>query len=240
MTNNRFKQYHTANTSHSTPHKQLSSVNSFDEDDVDFADPYSVYHYGLNVVTGELPTDDSIEMAMYVNAVRELTEDLNNFDSTKNNCAICGGKGHTFADCPELNSDSCKLREAYLKIRLAANRFRKAINHIDQFHGNKYNGDMNLLRSCRLSQLNANMTELPAHILSSVSGFDESRIDRMEDRINSVTTAVSRTGNVVLDIHRVLTSTRGAGDDDSSLQSISSLNDFLADQPDFRKAAQQK
>lgn len=74
-------------------------MNYFDEEDVNFTDPYSVYHYGLNAVTGELPSDDSIEMAMYINAVRELTEDLNNFDSTKNNCAICGGKGHTFADC---------------------------------------------------------------------------------------------------------------------------------------------
>ena len=91
-----------------------------------------------------MPSDDSIEMTMYINAVRELTADLNNFDSIKNNCAICGGKGHTFADCLELNFDSCKLCEVYLKIRLAANRFRKAINHINEFHGNKYNEDMNL------------------------------------------------------------------------------------------------
>ena len=116
-------------------------------------------------------------MEMYINAVGELARDLNNFDSTKNNCAICGGKGHTFADCPELNVESCKLREAYLRLRLAANRFRRAITQIDQHNGNKYNGDMNMLRTCRLSQLSADMTELPVHVLSSVSQHDDSRLD---------------------------------------------------------------
>ena len=86
------------------------------------------------------------------------------------------------------------------------------------------------------------MTELPAHILSSVSSVDDSRLTRMEERINTVTTAVSKTNNVVLDIHRVLTtpSSRRSGDDDSSFESVSSLNDFLAEQLDFRRAAQQK
>ena len=47
-------------------------------------------------------------------------------------------QGHTFAACPELNVESCKLR-------LAANRFRRAINQIDQHNGHKYKGDMNML-----------------------------------------------------------------------------------------------
>ena len=125
--------------------KRISSVSLYKEDDVDFSDPESIFYYGLNAVTGELPDEGSIEMEMYVNAVGELANDLNNFDSTKNNCAICGGKGHTFADCPKLNVESCKLCEAYLRLRLAANRFRRAINQIDQHNGNKYKGDMNML-----------------------------------------------------------------------------------------------
>ena len=112
--------------------KRISSVNSYEEEDVDFTDPKSIYYYGLNAVTGEIPDAGSIdEIEMYVNAIRELARDLNNFDSSKNNCAICGGKGHTFADCPKLNVDSCKLREAYLRICLAANRFHRAIDQIN-------------------------------------------------------------------------------------------------------------
>ena len=99
-----------------------------------------------------------------------------------------------------------------------------------------------MLRTCRLSQLSANMTELPVHVLSSVSQHDDSRLDRMEQQINTVTTAVHKTGNVVLDLHRVITTpqSRQSDDDDSSLQSINSLQDFFANQPDFCKAAQQK
>ena len=99
-----------------------------------------------------------------------------------------------------------------------------------------------MLQTCCLSQLSADMTELPVHVLSSDSQHDDSRLDRMEHQINTVTTAVHKTGNFVLDLHRVITTPqlRRSDDDDSSLQSINSLQDFFADQPDFRKAAQQK
>ncbi len=200
-TSNRFKPFPNA----SNLPERISLVGSYEEEDVNFSDPESIYYYGLNAVTGKLPDAGSIEMEMYANAVRELASNLNNFDSTKNNCAICGGKGHTFADCPELNVESCKLREAYLRLRLAANRFRRAINQIDQHNGNKYNGDMNMLQTCRLSQLSADMTELPAYILSSLSRHDDSCLDKMEQQINTVTTAVHKTGNIVLDLHCVIT-----------------------------------
>ena len=73
-----------------------------------------------------------------------------------------------------------------------------------------------------MSQLSADMTELPLHILSSVSRHDDSRLDRMEQQINTVTTAVHKTGNIVLDLHRVIAtpSLRRSDDDDLSLQSI--------------------
>ena len=125
---NRFKSFSTV----AKLPKLISSIGSYEKDDVDFTDPESIYYYGLNAVTCELPDEDSIEMEMYINAVGELANDLNNFDSTKNNCAICGGKGHTFANCPKLNVESCKLCEAYLRLCLVANRFRRAINQIDQ------------------------------------------------------------------------------------------------------------
>ena len=101
---------------------------------------------------------------------------------------------------------------------------------------------MNMIRTCRLSQLTSVVTDLPPHLLSSISGHDDSRFDQMDNRINTVTTAVAKTSNVVLDIHRLLTtpSSQRRADDDSSLQSVSSLTDFLDKQPDFRKAAQQK
>ena len=96
---------------------------------------------------------------------------------------------------------------------------------------------------CCLSQLSADMTELPAHILSSISRQDDSYLDCMEQRINSVTKPVNKTNNIVLDLHRVITTTpssRQSDDDDVlSLQSISLLQDFLVNQPDFRKATQQ-
>ena len=92
---------------------------------------------------------------------------------------------------------------------------------------------MNMLRTCRLSQLSADMTELPIHVLLLVLQHDDSCLDRMEHQINTVTTAVHESGNVVLDLHRVITTpqSRRLDDDDSPLQSINSLQDLLLCRP---------
>ena len=59
------------------------------DDEVDFTNFDSVFTYGLSAVTGDIPSKNDVYMLMYVNAVRELTSDLNGFDSKNSNCAVC-------------------------------------------------------------------------------------------------------------------------------------------------------
>ena len=103
--------------------------------------------------------------------------------------------------------------------------------------GNKYNGDVNLLRTCNIHSLD-NLTDVPGNAVPNF-GYDDGRFDSIESRLNSVATAVSKSSDVILDLHQViLSSQQPAGNDDSSSVSINSLRDYLDNNEDFRKAAQ--
>ena len=151
---------------------------------------------------------------------------------------MCGGSGHLFNDCLELNSKYFKLREAYLKLQLAANHFCKAIDNIDQLYGNKYKGNMNVLRTCSLNQLTT-LQDVPQQVLLSLLPSDAGYFNNIETHLNTVTEAVSKTTNIVSDLHWVMIFQRLNADNynnTSFLQSLSSLNDFLLQESDFRQA----
>ena len=45
---------------------------------------------------------------IFVNTVKEMTRYLNCFDVKKRKCALCGGSGHNFDDCPKLTQSDLK------------------------------------------------------------------------------------------------------------------------------------
>lgn len=140
-------------------------------------------------------------MKMYANAVRDITTDIKHFDSSKkHNCAIFGGKNHSFADFSELLNS--KLKQAYIKNQLAANKFRNTINRLDHMNGNKCKGDVNLLRACNLHSLD-HLTEVPSHAVQFLT-FNKGGLTSLEAQPNIVATTVSKSSDVILDFHQVV------------------------------------
>ena len=57
---------------------------------------------------------------MFTNAVVAVAKDLNRFDVKKHKCALCGGSGHNFDNCPEVLQGD--LESAYICLRLLVNK----------------------------------------------------------------------------------------------------------------------
>ena len=53
---------------------------------------------------------------MFANAVAAVAKDLNQFDVKKHKCALCGGSGHDFDNCPEVLQGY--LKSAYICLQL--------------------------------------------------------------------------------------------------------------------------
>ena len=58
---------------------------------------------------------------------KENSSNFSKFDITKP-CALCGNPGHTFNNCHEVTNP--KLKECYIRVQLACNRFRKSIDDL--------------------------------------------------------------------------------------------------------------
>ena len=68
------------------------------------------------------------ERLMFANAVAAVGTDLNKFDVKKHKCALCGGSGHNFDNCPEvLNGD---LKSAYIRLRLLVNKLMSGLHKL--------------------------------------------------------------------------------------------------------------
>ena len=218
-------------------YNSLSTNSLQDDDNVDFTDFASVFEYGFSAVHKDINEDDSFLMEMYVNVVRDIATDLKHFDLTKHDCAVCGGKNHSFADCPELLNS--KLKEAYIKICLTANGFLNVIRRLDNMNGNKYKGGVNLLRTCNLHSLD-HLSQVPSHA-TPFTQSDDGRLNSLEAKLNTVATAASKSSDVILDLHQVvLSSKRTATNDDGPSVSLNSLRDFLDNNEDFWTAVKRK
>ena len=62
------------------------------------------------------------DRSMFTNAVVAVAKDLNRFDVKKHKCALCGGSGHNFDNCPEVLKASGDLKSAYIRLRLLVNK----------------------------------------------------------------------------------------------------------------------
>ena len=62
------------------------------------------------------------DRSMFTNAVVAVAKDLNRFDVKKHKCALYGGSGHNFDNCPEVLKASGDLKSAYIRLRLLVNK----------------------------------------------------------------------------------------------------------------------
>ena len=53
---------------------------------------------------------------MFTDAVGADAKDLNQFDVKKHRCALCGGYGHNFDNCPKILQND--LKDAYLSVSI--------------------------------------------------------------------------------------------------------------------------
>ena len=65
---------------------------------------------------------------MFANAVAAVTKDLNQFTVKKHKCALCGGSGHNFDNCPEVLQGD--LKSAYICLRLLVNKLMSGLQKL--------------------------------------------------------------------------------------------------------------
>ena len=84
---------------------------------------------------------------MFANAVAAVTKDLNRFDVKKHKCALCGGSGHNFDNCPEVLQGD--LKSAYIRLRLLVNKLMSGLQKL--YPSSK---DSNDIRGTPISAIN--------------------------------------------------------------------------------------
>ena len=75
-------------------------------------------------------------------------------------------------------------------------------NVLNNMNGNKYKGDVNLLRTCNIHSLDY-LTAVPSHTTPLIAS-DDGRLNSLEAKLNTVATAVSKLSDVILDLHQVV------------------------------------
>ena len=85
---------------------------------------------------------------MFTNAVAAVAKDLNWFDVKKHKCALCGGSGHNFDNCPEILKGD--LKSAYIRLRLLVNKLMSGLQKL--YPSSK---DFNDIRSTPISAINS-------------------------------------------------------------------------------------
>lgn len=80
--------------------------------------------------------------------------------------AICGGRGHSFDECPQLSSHV--LKAAYICLCLLVNRFKKGFSKLDP-GGEKHDNDLNTISHFFHQQLDAIETMDVSRLMSSFS-----------------------------------------------------------------------
>ena len=88
------------------------------------------------------------DRSMFTNAVAAVAKDLNRFDVKKHKCALCGGSGHNFDNCPEVLQGD--LKSAYIRLRLLVNKLMSGLQKL--YPSSK---DFNDIRSTPISAINS-------------------------------------------------------------------------------------
>ena len=158
---------------------------------------------------------------MFANAVAAVTKDLNRFDVKKHKCALCGGSGHNFDNCPEVLKGD--LKSAYIRLRLLVNKLMSGLQKL--YPSSK---DFNDICSTPISAINSalatNVTDDGLHGINWL-------LQQQQQTISTLNTNMYNLSNVVVsgfDLGNDLdTASTGTG-----IDSLNSIREFAQN---FRK-----
>ena len=164
------------------------------------------------------------ERSRFVNAVTQVVNDLNQFDVKKHKCALCGGSGHNFDNCPEVLQGD--LKSAYIRLRLLVNKLMSGLQKL--YPSSK---DFNDIRSTPISAINSALaTSVTTDGLQNINQL----LREQQQTISAMNTNMYNLSNVVVngfdmgnDSDTASTGTTGTGVD-----SLNSIREFAQN---FRK-----
>ena len=168
------------------------------------------------------------QMSRFINAVSQVKRDLNQFDVKKHKCALCGGSGHNFDNCPEVLQGD--LKSAYIRLRLLVNKLMSGLKKLYPS-----STDCNDIRGTPISAINTALASSVSN--DGLQGVNQllretnQSLREQQQTISTLNTNMYHLNNVVvngLDFGTDSdTASTGTGTD-----SINSIRDFLQN---FRK-----
>ena len=133
----------------------LHKLNSL-ERSIDFRSPQSMWDYAVFGL--DLSDAPRSEIHSLVKGINAIAKDFNSSGcsafNTSQTCAICGGVGHNFSACPALQ-DSTKVKEAYIRLRVALNHFFNSIQKLRDGNGSALLSTLSAIGMPTLEQISA-------------------------------------------------------------------------------------
>ena len=125
---------------------------------------------------------------MFANAVAAVTKDLNRFDVKKYKCALCGGSGHNFDNCPEVLQGD--LKSAYIRLRLLVNKLMSGLQKL--YPSSK---DFNDIRSTPISAINSALATNVTN--DGLQGINQ-LLQQQQQKLSTLNTNMYNLSNVVV------------------------------------------
>ena len=99
-----------------------------------------------------------LDSHLLVKGINAIAKDFNSsgrsaFDTSRS-CAVCGGVGHNLSACPALQ-DSTKVKEAYIRLRVALNRFLNSTQKLRDGNGSASLSTLSAIGMPTLEQISA-------------------------------------------------------------------------------------
>ena len=126
------------------------------------------------------------DRSMFTNAVVAVAKDLNRFDVKKHKCALCGGSGHNFDNCPEVLKASGDLKSAYIRLRLLVNKLMSGFYKLYPSSKN-----LNDIRNTPVSTITTALS-------TEVSNDGLQGINQLSQQLSSLNNTVYDLSNVVV------------------------------------------
>ena len=135
------------------------------------------------------------ERDIFVHAVGSVAKDLNQFDVKKHKCALCGGSGHIFDNCPEILQGD--LKGAYICLQLLVNKLMSGLQKL--YPTSK---DFNDIRRTPISAINSALaTSVSTEGLQGLQAdvlHTHQLIEQQQQSISSLNTNMFNLSNVVV------------------------------------------
>ena len=153
--------------------------------------------------------------------------------NTSQSCAICGGVGHNFSDCPALQ-DSTKVKEAYICLRVALKRF---LNSIQKLHDGNGSASLSMLSAIcmptleQISALQQQLASPPRPMLTSgahdVTTVVVSTLQGINQQLHTQGQQLSSLTAAITNLYSISSSPLDTFDDDDDTDSTGGTNQSL-------------